>query len=342
MKRILTILTIVFALASCDKEKIDVPQNQGPAITFGQLGTRAAITNDNISEVVTEFGVWAEMNTGEDGTAGADVYVNLLTNERVYKSGGDWTYDNIRYWAYDRTFHFFAYWPYSATGVDKATLAGDKPGYKVPFTMTDAADTELMFAHKTERTVTGSEYPANVSLDFEHALSQINFKVAKNNANATNRVVLNKLSLSGVKNKGFFYTTRIADSDYWEIAADATLIELHPAVKSGELTSYGSGVDVVPVLQNPLLVIPQEVAAGTMQLSIEYSFYDIDPVTGVATLVFKTTVNKNLPVITWEPGKSYMYNLTLDEVDNDILFGTPTITNGWGSSVQTGGTLIIQ
>lgn len=337
MKRILTILTIVFALASCDKEKIDVPQNQGPAITFGQLGTRAAITNDNISEVVTEFGVWAEMNTAE-----ADVYVDLLENERVYKSGSDWTYDNIRYWAYDRTFHFFAYWPYSATGVEKATLTGDYPGYKIPFTMTDAADAELLFAHKTEAPESSIPFPESVELDFEHALSQINFKVAKDNANAYNRVILNRLVLGGVRNKGFFYTTRIADSDYWEIAADATLMELHPAVKSGELSAYEPGGTVLPVLQNPLLVIPQEVASGTMLLSLEYSFYDIDPVTGVATLVFKTTVNKNLPEITWEPGKSYMYNLTLDEVDNDILFGTPTITNGWGSSVQTGGTLIIQ
>lgn len=341
MKRILTILTVALVVASCSNDE-PIEPIQGPAIAFGELGTRVAITDENVEEVVTEFGVWSEMNTGDDGTPEADVYVDLLSNERVYKSGTEWTYDHVRYWYFDRTFHFFAYWPYAATGVEKVTLTGDYPGYKIPFTMTDAADQELLIAHKTEHPVTGGNFPAAVDIDFEHALSQINFKVAKNSANATNRVVLNKLILGGVKNKGNFYTTRIADSDYWEIAASATSLELHPTIKGGELSSYGSGVDVQTVLQNPMLVIPQEVAANTVLLSIEYSFYDVDPLTDVATLVFKTTVNKHLPTITWEAGKSYVYNLTLDEVDNDILFGSPTIANEWGESVVTGGTLIIQ
>lgn len=338
MKKLLFILNAALVIVSCDQGRLAPMPEQGPPIAFDELTTRAIITDDNFSSVVTEFGVWAEVNT----TAGASDFSDLLTNERVYKNGASWMYDNVRYWLYDRTFNFFAYWPYTVTGVEKATLIGNHPGYKVPFTMTDAADRELLYAHNTCVTETGQALPGAVNMNFEHALSQLNFKVAKNSANVNNRVILNKLVLSGVKNKANYYTTRDSDSDYWEIAADASAIELYPAVKSGELSANTPGGTISPVLQNPLLVIPQQVVDNTMLLSIEYSFYDVDPETHIATLLFKTTVNKHIPAITWEQGKSYMYNLTLDPVDNDILFGTPTIASGWGTSVQTGGTLIIR
>lgn len=337
MKKLTFILIAAAALAACSNDElIDGTQGYDNAIVFGNIATRAAITSAND---VTEFGVWARMNTGDDGTAEADVYVDLLKNERVYKSG-EWTYDNTRYWVYDRTFHFFAYLPYAASGVEEATLTqsgNNYPGYKIPFTMTDAADIDLMIAHKTERTVTGNSFPTSVALEFEHALSQINFKVAKNGNNDENKVVITKLTLSGVQNKGDFYTTRIANSDYWKIATDATSVSLYPVV-----TGEGLGVptDAKVVLESPLLVIPQEVKKNTILLTIEYNFYNDAAGTSFA---YKNSVSKYLPdTNSWESGKSYVYNLTLAAEDNDILFGVPTIENDWGEGVQTGGTLIIK
>ena len=94
------------AFAACSSETLDSAdkQKEESVIHFGNLDTREVISN---ADQIDEFGVFAEQTVGDDESA----YVKLLENEKVYFDG-DWTYDNKRYWIDNRTFHFFAVYPY--------------------------------------------------------------------------------------------------------------------------------------------------------------------------------------------------------------------------------------
>lgn len=334
MKRILTILTVALAVASCDNDE-HVEPTQGPAIAFGEVGTRVAITDENVDEVVTEFGVWSEINTGDEGTAEADVYIDLLSNERVYKSGGNWTYDNTRYWVYDRTFHFFATWPYTTSGVEKVTLTGGYSGYKVPFTMNDAADQELLIAHKTERPETGGTFPTQVDIDFEHALTSVTFKIKQDfgkNQNDNFRVM--SASLTGIKKSGTFYTSRFADyTDNWVTGSETISFSYDGGENPTQIRDL---TDQALLPFGELLVVPQKVASSSVALTVDYQFQ----VSGGTEWDDKQG-EIFLPSGNWPIGSKVVYTVSLHEDNSISIKGVDVTISSWGGS-NPGGTIIIK
>lgn len=341
MRRILITMSIAAALfASCeqDDEKL-APFRDDKTIKFGKVETRAEVSSAND---ILEFGVFAEMNLGADGTEDTIKYINLLSNECVYRANAssDWSYDNKRYWVNDRTFHFFAVYPYMQGQVSAATLTqnGEQyDGYKVDFETPSNANTDLMTAFKTEKTmISQTEYPT-INFQFGHALSKITFKVAKNPSNSSQKIVVRNISLTNIKKNGIYSSSR--NGNYipnWEVNDDVMNINQYNLNK--ELDTNGTIVAT-------FLLIPQEIIENTIKLSVNYAYYGIDGV-----YAYENTATANIPITDnidkWDIASSYTYKITLAAEENNILFGTPSVdVDGiWDEENEklVGGTIIIQ
>lgn len=325
------------SLASCSTEElIDKDQTDIP-IKFGEVKTRAEVT---AATDVLDFSVFAEMNylvETENGTDESSDFISLLDNEKVYRatSGDDFTYTNTRYWVKDRTFNFFGVYPYMATGIERAddlTNEGsttEYAGYTVDFTIPTTADTDLMIAHKTERTLENESYPEYVSMEFQHLLSKISFNIKQDNAKNPNDVFnVTKLTITGIKKSGTYSTSIKADyTDNWSLNNEALIINksFEPAI-----TINTSGKNVLGDNEEGFLLLPQN--TENIQVTVEYTFKQ----NGQATPVAKEATGK-LSGANWEVGKHYNYNIVLS-VDNYIYISTPTVES-WGTA-QSIGTII--
>lgn len=329
MKKLTFILIAAAALAACSNDElIDGTQGYDNAIVFGNIATRAAITSAND---VTEFGVWARMNTGDDGTAEADVYVDLLENERVYKNSNLWTYDNIRYWVDNRTFHFFAL-HYLGGSVDVTTHKSlDETGYygfKVDFTSNTAADVDLMTAYKTEITTTNTENYPTVHFSFDHLLACIDIKVNSEMSG----VSVTGVELDGVNVKGIYST-----SPHSSYTSKWTNITTGKAVKSNlsvvlPYDSKKTTQESEIVSNGSFLIIPQELNGSqklTLNTSREYE-------SKVSRKSYEVVI-PNTTVTKWEAGKKYVYTLTIKS--EGITFNEPSVVE-WDEENATGSVII--
>ncbi|MBQ4163187.1 MAG: fimbrillin family protein [Parabacteroides sp.] len=342
MKKLFYIGLIAVVLLSCSKD--DIPENNemGTLIEFGELKTR---TVEDVSDIL-EFGVFAEVNRGDNnsGMLEASQYSDLLFNERVYRANASssWTYDSKRYWFKDRTFRFFALYPYqNKNWVRHATLTqnGEEyDGYQIAFEIpTDPntglanANTDLLTASRTVITEENQTSFETVNFTFRHVLSQINIKVAKNAINATNKVVVTSVSLGGIWKTGTLNTSHVSSEykDNWDFSG-ATTASLSA---NGSWTLTTSGTEVM----NSLLLMPQTIALQRIPVTISYQYYNNE---ADLTPQVTATAQAFIPVGEWEPAKIYTYTIVLAAQDNTIKIPTPAVSS-WGA-YQSGGTIIIQ
>lgn len=328
MNKLFVVSITIFAFIACSEGDLPEENETGTAIDFGKLETRAEV---NTPGDILEFGVYGEMNSQEDVAS----YTNIFTNERVYRpdASTSWDYDNTRYWMDGRTYHFFAVYPYenSQNRIQNVTLQQNDieyDGFRIAYTTPATADTDLLTAFETVTAVAPNYSPVN--LEFKHALSKIAVKMAKNSANEANKVVVTSVSLSGVKKTGNYYCSRETDyTNHW-VAEDETMtISFND--KNAELNT--NGINLME-----LLLVPQEIADNGIKLKITYSFYYVN-----GAFAYENTLERVIPtekINEWEPSKNYVYSVDLSAESNDIIFGTPTITE-WGAA-QSSGTIIIK
>ena len=328
MKELFVFSIFTLFLVACSKGELPEENGAGTAIDFGELKTRAEVVAPND---MLEFGVYGEMSSQEEASS----YTDIFTNERVYRSDAsvEWNYDNTRYWMDGRTYHFFAVYPYenSQHRVQKAVLeqgTAKYDGFQIAFTTPIAADTDLLTAFETVEAQAPNYTPVN--LEFAHALSKIVVKMAKNSANAANKVVVTSVSLSGVKKSGVYHCSReTAYTDHWVTEDEIMTISFDN--KSTELTT--NGINIMD-----LLLVPQEIATNSIKLTIKYSFYYVN-----GAFAYENTLERVIPtdkIDEWEPATNYVYSVNLSAEANDIVFGTPTISE-WGAA-QSSGTIIIE
>lgn len=324
------VLAGALSLASCSEEEMLDKNEPETPIKFGSVKTRAEVT---AATDIEEFKVFAEMNyLLEDNTESTD-FMPLLENEKVYRDdNNNFTYTNTRYWVYDRTFNFFAVYPFESEVSRADFVQGENTydGYTIAFETPATADTDLMTAYKTERTITGNTLPSSVDMEFQHLLSKINIKVAKNTENEKNKVIIKSFSLGGIWKTGTFKTSRFYDyEDNWDFYGSSTLT----ITKNGQWTLDTNGIGMTG---NGFLLMPQSIGLNRIVVTITYEYYTANTDT---TPQKTSTVQAFIPVGEWEAATQYNYNLVLAAEDNYIKFTTPTV-EPWGSP-QSGGTIII-
>ena len=345
MKRLLVILSLV-AFAACSSGAFNSAdkQKEDSAIYFGDLDTRAAISD---ASQITEFGVFAEQSVGDDEFT----YVKILENERVYIKNGDWTYDNKRYWIDNCTFHFFAVYPYFNSGevqfADLLQSGNTYSGYQINFETPSTADQDLLVDMATVRILGADDKAENedgdqfedvyptVNFDFAHILSKINLKVAKNGTNAEETIKVTRIVLDGVKQSGAYSCSRSSEYTANWVVNDSPKMTIS---RDMELEISEDGTEV---LGDGILLIPQTILgsdsddSARVRLTIRYEYYPQG--SNISTIYEASTL---LPGETWLANTAYGYSVELDAIDNDILFTTPTI-KPWGDPQSVGGTIII-
>lgn len=333
MKKIVLTVFAAAALAACSTP--DIPVSDPHAISFGNVGTRAGLTDLQKDG----FGVWACIN-------GPQGYVPLLSNEHVTKSGDNWTYTNTRYWVDDSKFYFLAVHPYSADNspVEEHRITDEgsnRTGYTMTVTTPAAANYDpLMATNVTDTSNAG--YSTIVPLNFEHMMCKVNLKVEQDFEKSPDfDYYVSKVTISGIKNSGTFMAMPYGNIFYrgwnFEGATTTTFEKSFTAPVRLRNPDAADKKIVLTVFGEGLLLIPQEITTNAVRVLVDY-YYDVDPSDddmGVAKSVETFIPATNI----WESNKAITYTLPIAD-SNDIKFLAPTIES-WGSP-QTGGTIIIK
>ena len=337
-KRLLIWSIATVMLSSCTEDDNHSFKEDGPqAIEFGQLETRAEITS---KEQILEFGVCAQMNLVNDNNPQPNKYVDLLTNERVYRdtSTTPWDYDNKRYWVADRTFRFLGVYPYMEGAIESATLTQNgvsQDGYRVAFANPTTSDTDemndLMTAkNKVVLSPNQTNYNTPVTLTFNHALSKVSFKVTKDQENEADEVKITSITLGGIWKTGTLCIVPESSvyTDNWDFYG-ATTTGITKTFSDTEITVGGTDV------MSNLLLIPQTIPVNAIRLTIGYTFRSED---GQKTK--SLTAQTFLPEGEWKPNYVYNYTIHLAAETSEIKVATPQ-ASVWGKQQLTG-TIIIQ
>lgn len=323
MRKIVLTLIAAVVLLGCGNEPTPVAPDEQKAITFGSVETRAEVSENDI----TEFGVYAFVNQGADGTDEASVFESLLGSddgaERVYFDSitGEWTYDNVKFWMANRRYHFLGIYPFDATS---NSITNDISGISRVFTTPDEANMDIMAAHTMVNSAGAT--PSSVEMTFEHMLSKVCFKVHYDTTgNQDDEFTLTGFTISNIKKEGTLQST-FDGNNSWSVNQLYNMdFEWEgEKVLESEFQLWG----------DDLMLIPQTIAPSVVNINIKYKYNEDKN----GNLVDKE-VDTYLPAITWKPGLQYVYHMILHE-DDLITFNQIEIAD-WGSP-QQGGAVIIK
>ena len=216
----------VLALAACTKSEV-VELNKGNEISL------TAVTGKNLTKAADgycnnslpgNFQVWAST------TISKDVYFKNETYTQA--SGTTYTSATAHYWP-EEHLDFFAAKNHNGTVTfDPSATAPDAPftftGYTVNSSV--SAQTDFIYAvNKDQAKASGA------TLNFRHALSQIEFKAK--NSNSSIRVFIDGIKVANVKSKGNFAVT--GETDGTVVDHDHAFDPLHPDSDPRETESRG-------------------------------------------------------------------------------------------------------
>ena len=313
MRKSFLIIAAAAMLASCwETEKIgkDYVNDENPTVigfnTFSDKATRATEV-ENLEKYHGTFNVYATKVSNNSTTATPEVVFNgddaadIITYVAGKMDPNNWTYSPYRYWDKQATYAFIAVAPNSniikytkadnvadAAGTFATTAAGytlngqnlqstDKPDTieaKVGFTGVDGKDTDLMTSGRISRN--GAATIEDVNLEFKHILAKLNIAIAKDPQFDNVNVIIRKVQVVGLDNKGFYNegTSTINSSwsntekvgDYkllWENANGVDLLK-----GEGEGDNYKPGKKLYFIES---LVMPQSIEENVEKLIIDYT-----------------------------------------------------------------------
>ena len=318
MKRILSYLSLILALVSCEKGTVLHPQEPGEwggYITFSTgIETKTPI-NENMRG--KNFGVLAYSYTSNWATARPVSTPDLFYNQLVAcDNNGICTYDSsnasgvqLKEWDLSKIYSFFAYYPTAHSQVSiSASDKTDMPTvtYTFPFasTITVPGNTnlvDLLTASSTDQTGRGS---GKVAFNFEHRL--FCFEILANNYNDDKPIDIEnlKLTLSGLKHNSITVPMMASDSRTEVIKtssgvpssvtfniSDETTKATIPSFKNGG-TSFDLSKNCSTTKDGYLMLIPQD-----GEITGEFTWDNMPTGDGVVTS-FRTNLD-------FQEGKKY-------------------------------------
>ena len=332
-----TILMLLLAasLVSCEKESDDPAPDKTP-IEFGDVETRASI-NSGDDMKTSGFGVFGFVEGVENPP--------LLANEKVYWDTSLWTYDNTKYWIPDRTFHFFAYYPYfdgKTEGPITSIAANDNGeiGYQLTFETPETADFDLLTAYTTVD-AGADDFDASdpVSLAFTHALVNVNLNIWRDGGKHQNdQMRIKKVTLSNIRKGGTYNSTDLWTPSNEKLSLEKEYEEFSDNIgaaimENGTLTTGGTAANPF----NNMMFIPQTLdESGHVSLKILYELKRQN-----AADWEQAELETVLPNVTWEANRRYTYNVVLSSVTDITVYYIQTKVDPWGTP-QVGGTVIIK
>ena len=229
MKKAFVAILSLAALVACSQDSV-VKTPESTAISFDNMfvenKTRAAADPSTTTENIDEFAVW--------GFRG-DAQELVFNNERVYKEGDVWTYDNLQYWMEGKDYFFGAVSPVNHENVTVDTKDMSKDGLgTISFTNTDGS-VDLIYA---EKVVYASEInpsaPEKVKLQFAHLLSRVKFSFKYNFPNELTTVAVKNIKINNSPANGSIDVTEARADWSWNIPQNgATMLVDFGHVENG-------------------------------------------------------------------------------------------------------------
>ena len=339
----------IAVLTSCNKDVDPAPTPTGAPISFGNVATRAGLTE------VERYGfnVWAAVSSKDE--ASTVQYEPLLENREVVLQDGEWNYGEPENWISNSMFYFFAAYPQD-TFHQQRIQEGDYKFtiYSTDVTVNGTTDTEDILVATNVTDTSEEGYATTVTLNFGHLLTKVNVKIRQNfDADPDFNYYITGVTIRKYKEQD-------TDPDNGAIYCDGTCIFLpynnqfhnwwdfdkeSPVLIKKEystpmiLRNVGAADPTVnlSVWGDGLMLIPQEIASNAVEIVVDY-IYDVS-VDDDYTNGTPKQAKGIIPAITWEAGKSINYSLAISNT-TIITFDQPTI-EPWGAP-QTGGTIIIK
>lgn len=331
MKKSLFMMGVaIAALSSCTQnEVLDIAESN--TIQFGKsyIGkpTRANIINNE--EELDNFYVYGFTKTASgkwgNGTETSGDGQYLFDNEKVYKDGDVWKYDNIKKYQKDYSYTFAAYSDGGNTNVtgkleslpaeDEGTGTGVK--YEVVAAVTEeptspetvkltiqnystTENNDLLVSISTSKLTESNQ---QVSFGFKHALAQIKFTI--NNPLGNNPIEVTNFKVTGFNEKATLTLTSPTESVVptmaWETPSESKTIEEANAV----VAEVGTPAEYIYTL------IPQDKKQLTVSLTATLH-KTAENGGGTETKNYEITINEeNIPQ-NYEAGYIYNFKMTLN------------------------------
>ena len=325
MKKILLVALAAAGMVSCSQNEEIENAAQKAEIKVGTVvskTTRAAITD--IDALAKEgFTVYA-YNTGSTAMTAVEaggLDVAFMNGVKATFTANTWNLsDGPHYWPLNDKVQFFAYATYATNHATYTLAAGDiypTVAYTVAATAADQKD--FVVATALDKTKTTDA----ITLQFIHALTQVNFSVQGGNANLNYKV--SSISIEGVAGSGVYSF----GTGKWTAATEKTAVYSYPISADGsDVAIVGTEVKDLAQTDGALMLMPQEMTASAI-IKIKYSVFD------GATLIDELTSNVELNGKTaWAAGSKLRYTLTLASEGAAISFA-PEV-GPWASETPAG------
>ena len=171
MKKIIFSVLAVAALAACQKNEVICTPDPGAIVFNGayvDMATRAnaAVDPSTTTETIESFSVWGFMK---------DPSGKVFVEEKVSKTGSEWTYANTQYWAPGNDYYFAALSNYTNAKVD-VTGANYYGLGTINYTVTNGAEDLLYAAAGPIAAPAATATTVDpVKFAFNHMLSKVKF-----------------------------------------------------------------------------------------------------------------------------------------------------------------------
>ena len=349
----------VAVLASCSKNIIDPADQKAREINFNTVAnkaTRAPLSGTVYSYNCPSFGVFASYL--EDGkTWAADKASATRYMDDVEVSFNDtkdiWAPTDTYYWPLEGTLSFIAYSPKAAATATFAEATGTLTLTAFTVNTTVADQVDLLYSSvNADRTQNESYYvdgvnsknsetaegDKGVNIKFKHALAQIIFKAktADDVYDAGMSFKIDTIVVNAASTADNMTVVNPADAD----AAATITTWTNPKTNANfvvsttdfpnETVATGDANFLTKTLSDPigdaLLMIPVTAFAGTdPTVTIKYTLYRKSDALRMGSK--EVTIHFDDidgTIASWEAGKKYVYNLT---IDLQKIYFNPTITD---------------
>ena len=364
MKKFFFIAAIASAaLVSCTKNEVAPSVTEQVAITFDtpvmSAATKAATEIPAIFPDDKDFAVYAHHYA--NGYTKLEEGIRYMTNVQVeyqpHTTNGTWGSDPVYFWPKTGKLTFAAYAPYMETGAEYTSNGFKFTDYTIAAKAADQVD--LLFSERSyDKTLVDQKDMNNhyygVQINFRHALSSIQFKVAMEKELADNaleyEIIVEKIEVLNAYSKGDFSqnlvdgpgntTPDVTTNKAWsgqEIPADYVAYSgafIVPADGKAGAT-YDASKN-----ETNLILLPQFMEHGdatktdddvTVQVTYKFRHNEMDEGVYITNNVSSVSLNTSETVKEWLRGKRYIYTLTIGL--DEILFA-PTVTD-WAPETIT-------
>ena len=333
MKKSLFIMALgAIALTSCSQDEIIEVQKD--AISFAAFSDNASRATETTTATIESFKVWGVVNENGNNISYFDpdgVVLNVTANQMNIASGYYWP---------TGTMDFYAVSPANIANASLGTpsaFATNSAGIADVVVANANTQTDILYALTTGQTKTTADVP----LSFQHALSQVVFKVKiAEDVQQKIEVKINDVTLSKLVKKGSFAFPKTATTSdgvgSWTLSEEAEDLLDYMIAPNATIENYtedgeGALVNNVSAETEPMLVLPQAKAIAATQSAGVWDSnglfildttvaakYDREGIAGD----YETSINlvntpTYIPVtFNWEPGKKYIYTIVYTAAGN--------------------------